>query len=75
MRERILVLLRAMGRAVDRPWPGDRALELDSLQIVQLHEELELAFDLRIQAREVTPAAFGTLDGLCALVQSKMEAP
>lgn len=75
MTEKILSLLRGMGRATDDPWPGGRALELDSLQIVQLHEQLEIAFDRRIKAREVTPDSFGTLDGLCALIRSKGVAP
>ena len=66
IRSRVVEVLQQMGHQVHGP------LELDSLTIVQLHERLELTFDVRIRARDITPESFDTLEGLAALVSSRL---
>lgn len=66
IRSRIVEVLQQMGHQADGP------LDLDSLTIVQLHERLELTFDVRIRARDITPQSFDTVEGLSALVSSRL---
>lgn len=53
--------------------PADDAatLQLDSLSLLQLIEELELAFDLRVRASEATPEHFGSLARIVAFVEGR----
>jgi acyl carrier protein len=68
VRERIGEILADMGHE------ARGRLDLDSLTMVQLHERLELTFEVRIRAREITEESFETLDGLEALVSSHLGA-
>lgn len=49
----------------------DAPLELDSLDVVSLVEDLEEAFGLVVRPSEVVPANFGTLLAIEAFVQAR----
>ena len=53
--------------------PGDDAalLEVDSLTLVQIVEALEDRFEIRVAARDVVPACFGSIAAISAYVESK----
>ena len=58
-------------RMVEAPaGDDDTPLELSSLQVVMLTEEIERAFDVRLGAREVTRENFATRRALRALLGS-----
>ena len=69
VRETIVDAMVGLGRPIDVSFPGTAPLDLESIEVVMLHDVLEQAFDLRIPASRVTPASFATLDGLVALVE------
>lgn len=46
-------------------------LEIDSLSLIQLVEELEISFDLRVLPSEAVPANFGTVSRMVAFVRGK----
>jgi acyl carrier protein len=52
----------------DPPASDTEALELDSLTIVRLVEALEDRFGIRIAAKDVLPANFGTIATVAAYV-------
>lgn len=54
--------------AVDAPLNRD-ALELDSLDVVLIHDAIEEAFGIRLRARDVTPDAFATIANLTRVVE------
>ena len=68
VRRTLLEVLADIGRPLGSDWSPDRPLELESLEVVLVHEQIEAIFDLRVPAREVTPEAFATLQSLEALV-------
>lgn len=51
------------------PGNGD-PLDLDSLTLVQLVEELEMRFDLRVRPTQVTAEHFGTIAAVTAFVRT-----
>jgi acyl carrier protein len=68
VRDTIRDLMTALGKPLDAGWPGERPLDLESIEVIMLHDALEQALDVRIPAALVTPDAFATLDTLTALV-------
>ena len=68
VRKTLLEVLADIGKPLAIDWPPDRPLELESLEVVLVHEQIETNFELRVPAREVTPEAFATLHSLEALV-------
>ena len=54
--------------------PADEAapLELASLELVMLAEELEAAFGFVVAARELIPANFGSMARLIAFVERRL---
>ena len=69
VRETIVDAMMGLGRPIDASHPGAAPLDLESLEVVMLHDVLEQAFDVRIPASRVTPSSFATLDSLVALVE------
>jgi acyl carrier protein len=69
VRETILDAMMGLGRPIDGSHSGTAPLDLESLEVVMLHDVLEQAFEVRIPASRVTPASFATLDSLVALVE------
>ncbi|MFO0662799.1 MAG: acyl carrier protein [Polyangiaceae bacterium] len=53
------------------PEQAGATLEIDSLSLIQLVEELEVAFDIRVLPSEASPANFGTVERLVAFVEGK----
>jgi acyl carrier protein len=71
--------LRAAVRAllaehIDVPDDDDTSLGLDSFALVVVAEELEPRFGVRVAARDVTAAHFGTVARLVAYVTGKTPA-
>jgi acyl carrier protein len=47
-------------------------LALDSLALVSIVEDLEIAFDLRIRAADLTPERFVSVEAITAFVASRV---
>lgn len=56
----------------DCPEDSAAPLEVDSLTLVQIVEELEMVFDLRVRPSEVVPENFGSLAALVAYVGARV---
>ena len=69
IRETVLDLLSAHA---DPPADPEAPLELESLSLVLLGEEMEERFGLRVAARDVVPANFGSVAAMTAFVASKL---
>lgn len=67
-REHVRALLADLA---DVPVADDAPLVLDSLALVQLVESLEDALEIRIAAKDVTPANFGSVAAIVAFLESK----
>jgi acyl carrier protein len=67
LRARVRALLAELG---DVPASDDAPLELDSLRLVLLVEELEAELGVRVAARDVTPEHFGTISEIAAFLES-----
>lgn len=68
VREKIVELLSAYCAVPNAP---DAPLEIDSLSLLQLIEELEVAFGFSVRASEATSENFGSLTRIVAFVESK----
>jgi len=61
-----------LGEHVDLPEDDAQPLQLESFAIVVLAEDLEPRFGIRVQAREVVPAHFGSVARLVDFVAQKL---
>ncbi|MCA9728098.1 MAG: acyl carrier protein [Candidatus Eisenbacteria bacterium] len=69
------ILSELLARPIDESEDDEtplRELGLSSLRMIQLIDDLETAFSIRVQDREVTGANFGTLATLIAFVGGKI---
>ena len=57
---------------VDVPSDDDAALELDSLSVVRLIEELEDTLNITVRAADATPENFHSIAALNALIRAKL---
>lgn len=64
-------IVELLGAYCTVPQDDDTALELDSLSLIQLVEELEVAFAVRVLASEASPANFGSIGHIVAFVRGK----
>ena len=55
----------------DVPLDDAAPLAVDSLTLVQIVEAIEDRFGIRVAARDVVPASFGSLAAICNYVESK----
>ena len=67
-REKIVELVSAYCTI---PESDDVELALDSLSLIQLVEELEVAFDIRVLPSEAGPASFGSIGRIVVFVERK----
>lgn len=67
-REKIVELVSAYCTI---PATDATALELDSLSLIQLVEDLEVAFDIRVLPSEAAPQHFGSVERMVAFVEGK----
>jgi len=54
------------------PESDDAPLELTSLALVTLTEELEARFSFRVFARDLTPDHFQSISRICQFVESRL---
>lgn len=71
LRDTLLTLLAEAGVSLDAGADDRQPLDLESLEVVLLHDALEQRLGIRIHATEVTPDTFGSLASLEALVAAK----
>ena len=64
-------IVELLGAYCTVPSDDEAPLEIDSLSLIQLVEELEIAFDLRVLPSEATPAHFGAIAKVVAFVRGK----
>ena len=69
LRAKLVEIMTEIGRPLEGDAPADRPLELESIEVVLVHDRLEEAFDIHIPAKQVTPEAFSTLAAIEALVR------
>ncbi|HJK92017.1 MAG TPA: acyl carrier protein [Polyangiaceae bacterium LLY-WYZ-15_(1-7)] len=54
------------------PADGAAPLEVESLVLVQIAEDLEARFDFVLRGRELTPEHFGSVAAIVAFVRTKV---
>ena len=64
-------ILELVGAYCTIPATDDAPLDVDSLSLIQLVEELEIAFDLRVLPSEASPENFGSVARILAFVGAK----
>lgn len=69
--ERVSQLRVLLSAYVDVPEEAGAPLELDSLSMVRLIEDLEDAFGVAIRAVDATPVNFHSLESICAMLDAK----
>jgi len=68
-RHELYEALEELGRSLEPDWIADRPLDLESIEVVMLHDALERALDVRIPAASVTPETFATVAAIEALLE------
>lgn len=74
MKEEILEILAEILPAIDFT-ASDRMMDdktLDSVTIVQIISELSVEYDVDFSFEDLTPDNFNSIDGIVALVESKL---
>lgn len=63
--------VRAVVARHTAPPPDDAPLEIDSITLVSIIEDLELELDLRVRPADVRPENFGSITAIAAFVDRR----
>ncbi len=71
MSDDVLVAVRALVNDLVEVVADDAPLDLDSLTLVQIAEELEARFEFVVRAADLTPANFDSVAAMAAYVRAR----